>query len=128
MCDRVGIQNLFFGGNTSTAFTPQMFEYGNEIKQPVPLGESPSSFQARLVNVGPDFKALLQYVLPENDFYIRGGDCNGIFNKTAAESLLPNAATIESYGHTNTGHAFPLHKNATAGYEVTFDLLKRNGL
>lgn len=127
VCQKSGIQNLFFAGDTHTAYTKKMFEYGDAIKQPVPVGELASAYHV-LQLPGPSLKAPVQYMLAEFDFYICGGDCKGIFNATAANITYPNAATIESYIQPNTGHAFTLHNNASAGYQVTFDFLTRNGL
>lgn len=127
VCQKSGIQTIFFGGNPKTAFTKEMLDYGDAIKQPVPIGEFSSSY--RISNLeGSSFKAPVQYMLPEFDFYICGGDCKGLANLTALEIKYPNAAVIEVAIQPNTGHAFPLHNNATAGYRLTFDFLARNGL
>ncbi|KAF7557774.1 hypothetical protein G7Z17_g504 [Cylindrodendrum hubeiense] len=127
VCQKSGIQNIFFAGDVHTAYTKGMLEYGDAIKQPVPVGELASAYHV-LGLPGPSLKAPVQYMLAEFDFYICGGDCKGIFNATAANNTYPNAATIEAYIQPNTGHAFTLHNNATAGYQVTFDFLTRNGL
>lgn len=122
-----GIQNVFFGGNPKTAFTPQLLDYGNSIKQPVPIGEFASAFWL-LGTHGPSFKGPIQYLLPEFDFYICRGACNGLANVTALNETYPNASDIEVAIQPNTGHALPLHNNATAGFEVSFDFLSRHGL
>lgn len=127
VCHKNGIQNIFFGGNLTTAFTPALLDYGNEIKQPVPIGELASSFWL-LGNPGPSFKAPVQYFLAENDFYICRGDCKGLANVTTLSQTYPNAAAVEVAIQPNTGHAFPLHNNATAGFQVMFDFLARHGL
>lgn len=126
-CSKTGIQNVFFGGDPHTAYTPALLDYGNSLKQPVPVGELASAFWI-IGNYGPSFQAPLQYFLPENDFYICRGDCKGLANMTDLEATYPNAAAIEVALHPNTGHALTLHHNATAGFHVMFDFLKRHGL
>ncbi|KAK5720524.1 hypothetical protein LTR17_014925 [Elasticomyces elasticus] len=126
VCGKVGIQNIFFGGNTSTAYTPALLEYGNSIKQPAPVGEFASAFSL-LGNYGPSFTGPVQYFLPEFDFYVCRGDCNGLANITQLAATYPNASAIEVALQPNTGHALPLHNNATAGFAVNFDFLERHG-
>ncbi|RFU30433.1 hypothetical protein B7463_g5898, partial [Scytalidium lignicola] len=127
VCQKGGIQNIFFGGDPKTAFTPELLEYGNSIKQPVPIGEFASAFWL-LGNYGPSFRAPVQYLLPEFDFYICRGDCNGLANKTALHETYPNATDIDVAIQPNTGHALPLHNNATAGFQIMFDFFKKHGL
>jgi pimeloyl-ACP methyl ester carboxylesterase len=127
VCKKSGIQTIFFAGNPDTAFTPEMLDYGNKIKQPVPIGEFASAYKI-LGLVGENMKAPIQYMLAENDVYICGGDCKGIFNATEEARKYPNAAEIDVQIQPNTGHAFPLHNNCTAGYQLTFDFLQRHGL
>ncbi|CAO2649773.1 Nn.00g010650.m01.CDS01 [Neocucurbitaria sp. VM-36] len=127
VCKKNGIQNIFFGGNPKNAFTPELLQYGNDIKQPVPIGEFASAFWL-IGNYGPSFKAPVQYLLPEFDFYICQGDCNGLANTTMLKQTYPNATAIEVAIQPNTGHALPLHNNATAGFQLTYDFLGRHGL
>ncbi|KAK2760696.1 hypothetical protein FQN54_001931 [Arachnomyces sp. PD_36] len=127
VCQKSGIQTIFFAGDTETAFTKEMFDYGDAIKQPVPLGEFASAYHI-LGLKGPGFTAPVQYMLAEFDFYICGGDCKGAYKMEDLNATYPNAAVIDVAIQPNTGHAFPLHNNATAGYQVTFDFLTRNGL
>jgi pimeloyl-ACP methyl ester carboxylesterase len=127
VCKKNGIQNIFFGGNPKTAFTPELLDYGNEIKQPVPIGEFASAFSL-IGNYGPSFKAPVQYLLPEFDFYICRGDCNKLANVTNLAQTYPNATAIEVAIQPNTGHALPLHNNATAGFQLIYDFLGRHGL
>ncbi|PQE24984.1 alpha beta-Hydrolase protein [Rutstroemia sp. NJR-2017a WRK4] len=127
VCQKSGIQNIFFGGDLKTAYTQALLDYGNEIKQPVPIGEFASAFWL-IGNKGLSFHGPIQYMLPEFDFYICRGDCNGLANKTELMNTYPNATNIEVAIQPNTGHALPLHNNATAGFQVTFDFLARNGL
>lgn len=127
VCKKDGIQNIFFGGNPKTAFTQELLNYGDDIKQPVPIGEFASAFWL-FGRYGPSFKAPVQYLLPEFDFYICRGNCNGLANLTTLANTYPNATAIEVAIQPNTGHALPLHHNATAGFQLIHDFLKRNGL
>ena len=129
VCQKSGIQNIFFAGDTDTAFTKEMLDYGDAIKQPVPIGEFASAYHIIGLK-GPSLKAPVQYMLAEFDFYICGGDCKGLpeADPQVLAKTYPNAAVIEVAIQPNTGHAFTLHNNATAGYQVTFDFLARNGL
>ncbi|KAK5134242.1 hypothetical protein LTR08_006785 [Meristemomyces frigidus] len=127
VCSKVGIQNIFFGGDPATAYTPALLDYGNAIKQPVPVGELASAFWL-LGNYGPSFTSPVQYLLPENDFYVCRGDCKGLANVTTLAQTYPNATAIEVAIQPNTGHALPLHNNATAGFQLIFDFLGRHGL
>ncbi|KAM3066981.1 hypothetical protein ACMFMG_007123 [Clarireedia jacksonii] len=127
VCQEGGIQNIFFGGDLKTAYTPALLDYGIKIKQPVPIGEFASAFWL-IGNQGTSFHAPIQYMLPEFDFYICRGDCKNLANTTELMKTYPNATDIEVAIQPNTGHALPLHNNATAGFQVTFDFLARNGL
>ncbi|KPI38610.1 uncharacterized protein AB675_4217 [Cyphellophora attinorum] len=123
-----GIQVVFFGGDPSTAFTEEQLEYGDKIKQPLPIGELASGAQV-LGRPGGGFTGPVQYVLAEFDMFICKGDCKGATNETVLRNTQwPNAADIEVVVQPNTGHAFPLHNNATAGFQLTWDFLERHGL
>jgi pimeloyl-ACP methyl ester carboxylesterase len=127
VCQKTGIQTIFFAGNPDTAFTQEMLDYGDAIKQPVPIGEFASAYHIRGLDAS-SFNAPVQFMLPEFDFYICGGDCRGVPNMDELEKTYHNATAIEVAIQPNTGHALPLHNNATAGFQVTFDFLARNGL
>ena len=127
VCQKSGIQTIFFAGDPETAFTKEMLDYGDAIKQPVPIGEFASAYH--IIGLpGPSFEGPVQYMLAEFDFYICGGDCKGVYNLEDLNATYPNASDIDVAIQPNTGHAFPLHNNATAGYQLTFDFLARNGL
>lgn len=68
------------------------------------------------------------YLVPEYDFYICKGDCKGAYNETQLDQAFPRAKDLEVYIQPNTRHALPFHKNATAGFQVMFDFLGKNGL
>jgi pimeloyl-ACP methyl ester carboxylesterase len=125
-CEKSGIQTVFFGGNPKTAFTQAMLSYGDSLKQPVPIGELASAWSLIAVD-GSGYNKPLQYFLPEFDFYICDGDCNGIYDMKDTPKPFPNAK-IEVAIQPNTGHALTLHNNATAGYQVMFNFFARHGL
>lgn len=127
VCQRDGIQNIFFGGNPKTAFTPELLNYGISIKQPVPIGEFASAFSL-LDNPGPSFKSPVQFLLPEFDFYICRGDCRDLASIPDLKKTYPNATAIEVAIQPNAGHALPLHNNATGGFQLMFDFFSRHGL
>ena len=122
-----GIQVVFFGGDPATAFTKELLDYGDSIKQPVPVGELASGAQI-IGRPGTGFKAPIQFVLPEFDFFVCGGDCKGLTNETTLRETWPAASDLELVIQPNTGHALPFHRNATAGFQMSFDFLARNGL
>ena len=121
-----GIQNVFFAGDPHTAFIRELLDYGDAIKQPIPVGELASGYKL-LGLPGDNYTGPIHFMLAEFDFFICAGDCKGVTNATALAQTYPKAAAIEVDIQPNTGHAFPLHNNATAGFEVSFDFLKRNG-
>lgn len=122
-----GIQVVFFGGDPKTAFTDELLDYGDSIKQPVPIGELASGAQV-IGRPGPNTKVPIHYILPEFDFFVCGGDCKGVTNTTVLRETWPAATDLELVIQPNTGHALPLHNNATAGFQLSFDFLERNGL
>ncbi|KAF2770798.1 alpha/beta-hydrolase [Teratosphaeria nubilosa] len=124
---RNGVQNIFFGGNLSTAYTPEFLEYADAIKQPATVGEFASAYNISALP-GPDFESPVQLFLAEFDFYVCRGDCKGLANATQLNETYPNASAIEVYIQPNAGHGLPLHNNATAGFEAMFDFLERYGL
>lgn len=126
LAQKSGIQNVFFAGDPSTAFTPKLLDYGNRIKQPVPVGELASGY--KLVGLPAfNYTGPIHFMLAEFDFFICRGDCNGVANRTQLELSYPKAAALEVDIQPNTGHAFPLHNNASAGFQVSFDFLQRHG-
>lgn len=124
---KVGIQNLFFAGDPKTAYTPELLDYGVSLKQPAPVGEFASAFNILGRNAS-DFALPVQFLLPEFDFYICRGDCKNLTTKEELALTYPKATDIDLVIQPNTGHALPLHNNATAGFQLTFDFLKKHGL
>jgi pimeloyl-ACP methyl ester carboxylesterase len=123
-----GVQSVFFGGNTSTAFTPELLAYGNSIKQPLPIGEIASAFWL-LGNPASNSTSPVLYQLPEFDFYVCRGDCKGLADEDVLREMYhPNSSAVEVAVQPNMGHALPLHRNATGSFEVVFGFLGRNGL
>jgi hypothetical protein len=99
----------------------------DSIKQRVLVVEFASAYDILGLD-GPGLKVPVQYMLPEFDFYVCGGDCKGLPDIQALKKSYPNTAVIGVAIQPNTGHALTLHNNATAGYQVTLDFLSRNGL
>ncbi|KDN62801.1 hypothetical protein CSUB01_02710 [Colletotrichum sublineola] len=127
VAQEVGIQAIFFGGDPKTAYTPELLDYGVSLKQPVPIGEFASAFNI-LARPGGSFHAPVQFLLPEFDFYICRGDCNNYVDVDYLKTFYPNATDIDLKMQPNTGHALPLHNNATAGFQLSFDFLGKHGL
>lgn len=121
-CQKSGIQTIFFAGD----FTQELLDYGDEIKQPIPLGEITSG--AFLLLAHGSFTGPIHYMLPELDFFVCTGDCKEVVDLNSLKARWPNATAVEVDIQPNTGHALPLHNNATAGFQVSFDFLGRNGL
>ncbi|KAH8773346.1 Alpha/Beta hydrolase protein [Hyaloscypha sp. PMI_1271] len=62
-----------------------------------------------------------------NDMMICQGDCNGVYANAVAP-LFPKSVGFEAYIQPNTGHVLTTAYNATGGYKVITDYLKKNGL
>lgn len=63
------------------------------------------------------------------DLPICDGDCYGTYDLDYVKnSTFPKASALEVYIQPGTGHGLTLHQNATAGYQVMFDFLDKNGL
>jgi pimeloyl-ACP methyl ester carboxylesterase len=127
VCKDDGIHSTFFSGNPQIAFTPALLNYGNAIKQPVSIAAFASDFWL-FGKYGPSFNAPVQNLLPELDFSNCWGNCNGLANLTTLAQTYPNATAIEVVIQHNIGHALPLHNNATAGFQLTYDFLAKHGL
>jgi hypothetical protein len=57
------------------------------------------------------------------------GDCNHAYDLSQIKKgIFPATSALDAYIQPKTGHGMTLHKNATAGYQVTFDWLAKNGL
>jgi pimeloyl-ACP methyl ester carboxylesterase len=123
-----GVQSVFFGGDVSTAFTPELLAYGNIIKQPLPIGEIASAFWL-LTNPPSNSTSPVLYQLPEFDFYVCRGDCKGLADEAVLKEMYhPKSSDVEVAVQPNMGHALPLHRNATGSFDVVFGFLGRNGL
>lgn len=126
LAQKSGIQNVFFGGDPHTAFTEELLDYGDQIKQAVPVGELASGY--KLVGLPAlTYNGPIHFMLAEFDFFICRGDCNGVTNRTELMKSYPKVAALGLDIQPNTGHAFPLHNNASAGFQVSFDFLDKNG-
>lgn len=82
-----------------------------------------------LAAYGPatEFTGPVQFMEAEYDFLICGGDCHD-WNQTIIDATYLNAKDVEVYLQPGTGHGLTNHRNASLGYQVTFDFLSRNGL
>lgn len=105
---------------------------GEQSKQPVTTGELLTIGSAPKMSTftGPAF-----VITGERDVPFCGGNCYGqVANITApnipagVKTAFPSASAFEAYIQPETGHGLTLHYNATAGYQVIQDFLKRNGL
>lgn len=117
-----GIHSTFFGGD----FTPEMLDYGDMIKSPTAVAEIASG--GLLVRASGPFTGPIHYILPELDFFICAGDCKGVTSLEFLKHTFPNSSSIQLDIQPNTGHALPLHNNATEGFQLSFDFLNKNGL
>ncbi|KAL6862088.1 alpha/beta-hydrolase [Trichoderma novae-zelandiae] len=74
------------------------------------------------------FTGPLQIFVGENDFAFCAGQCAGTFDLTQLHGIYPNVKDLDVYLQPNTGHVVQLSLNATAGYQVIFGFLAKNGL
>ncbi|UKZ78165.1 hypothetical protein TrVFT333_005900 [Trichoderma virens FT-333] len=79
-------------------------------------------------DVVANFTGPLQIFVGENDFAFCAGQCTGIFDLTQLHGLYPNVKDLNVYLQPQTGHVVQLSLNATAGYQVIFGFLSKNGL
>lgn len=126
------VQTIFFWDKPSESgdvggFEPALLRYGNSIKQPVTIGELITVSTLNL-GVAPEFKGPLQYMEPEHDFAICGGDCKNTYSLDTLKLLYPQATDVNVYLQPDTGHGLTFHRNARSGYQVTLDWLDKNGL
>jgi hypothetical protein len=71
----------------------------------------------------------MQFFLAEYDVLICDGDCNNAYDLPGIKkAIFPGTSALDTYIQPKTGHGLVLHKNATAGYQVQFDWLAKNGL
>ncbi|KAJ9609753.1 hypothetical protein H2200_006081 [Cladophialophora chaetospira] len=117
-------QGFFHAGS----FDPKLLTYANSIKDTTTVGEVLSA--ASIIGLpGANFTGPVQHFLAEDDAVVCGGDCKNTFNITQLQGLFyPKASAVDVYVQPKTGHGLVLHNNATAGYQVMFDWLGRNGL
>ncbi|KAJ9607901.1 hypothetical protein H2200_007980 [Cladophialophora chaetospira] len=117
------MQQLFL---SKQRLDPKLLDYAYDIRAPGTVGEGQPSISA-IGKPALNYTGPLQYFLGEYDFLCTG-DCNGQFNETIQRGLYPKASALEFHIQPETAHGTTLHKNATAGYQVMFDFLARNGL
>jgi len=124
-------------------FDAELLEYAEANKETTTIGQStplagflgqqPSALRgpiqvcAEIWELGSSTNAR-QFVLGEFDFLICNGDCKGTYSPDTLKFLFPVASDARVYLQPGTGHALTLHKNATAGYQVSFSYLDSFGL
>ncbi|KAM6486218.1 alpha/beta-hydrolase [Trichoderma sp. SZMC 28011] len=107
---------------------PNVLTYWNEeIQSSLGVGEV-LTLGTGVGDVVADFTGPLQIFVGENDFAFCAGQCAGIFDLTQLHGLYPNVKDLDVYLQPNTGHVVQLSLNATAGYQVVFGFLSKNGL
>ncbi|KAK4953651.1 hypothetical protein LTR10_008254 [Elasticomyces elasticus] len=125
------LQNCFFhryNASDPTGFTEEALAYAESIKQPLSVGEAVATRGLLKIGYSPDFTGPLQFYLAEFDFLVCDGDCKGDYDPSFPPHVYPNASALETYIRPGAGHGNVLHKNASAGYAVSLDFLKRHGL
>ncbi|KAF7910957.1 uncharacterized protein EAF01_002465 [Botrytis porri] len=98
--------------------------YSTEHRYPQAIMESAT---VPLVNLNAKaFKSPVLVMAGENDYINCGGNCQGILGPSAREAF-PNSKGFQSYIQPGAAHSLNLAYNATGGYQVIVDFLKKNG-
>ena len=125
-----GVQTIFFSTKQDLesgvgGFDNKILEYAYDIRQTITAAE----FVPAPLKQGPakEFKGPLQFMLAEFDYPVCRGDCN-VVDRELLKSLYPGATDIDVYTAKGNGHALTMHRDATVGYQATFDWLAKNGL
>ena len=127
------IQTGFFSALANTTlgiggFDPALLVLANSTKQPGTVGELTSlPLLATSYGHATEFTGPVQFMEGVYDYIICSGDCHD-WNQAAIDATFVNAKDVEVYLQPGTGHGLTMHRNASAGYQVTFDFLSRNGL
>ncbi|KAH8893669.1 alpha/beta-hydrolase [Thozetella sp. PMI_491] len=107
---------------------PQVLQYwSSELKTTLGVGEL-LSLGTGVGEVVRGFNGPLQMFVGEFDYGFCNGVCRGTFDTAQLAALYPDATDFDVYLQPNTGHVVSLSLNATAGYQVIFDFLYKNGL
>ncbi|KAL7941933.1 alpha/beta-hydrolase [Trichoderma barbatum] len=107
---------------------PKVLSYWNEnIQSSLGVGEV-LTLGTGVGDIVADFNGPLQIFVGENDFAFCAGQCTGTFDLAQLHGLYPNVKDLDVYLQPNTGHVVQLSLNATAGYQVIFGFLSKNGL
>lgn len=128
----IDIQTGFFSALANTTvgiggFDPALLEFANSTKQPGTIAELTTLPLLALYGPANDFTGPVQIMEAEFDYIICGGDCHD-WDQAAIDATYTNAKDIEVYIQRDTGHGLTAHRNASSGYQATFDFLARNGL
>ncbi|KAK6405638.1 hypothetical protein LTR81_019663 [Elasticomyces elasticus] len=124
------LQTIFYhryNESDPSGFTDALLAYGEGLKQPGTVGEFVSTTALGLA-YAPAFTGPLQFVEAEFDTVICDGDCKNTYTAEALHAIYPNASSIDVHIQPGAGHALTFHRNATAGYKVSFDWLASHGL
>ncbi|TEY48375.1 hypothetical protein BOTCAL_0294g00030 [Botryotinia calthae] len=85
------------------------------------------SATAPLVNLNAKaFKSPVLVMNGEYDYINCGGNCQGILGPSAKEAF-PNSKGLQTHVQPGAAHSLNLAYNATSGYQVIVDFLKKNG-
>ncbi|KAK5653084.1 hypothetical protein OQA88_9371 [Cercophora sp. LCS_1] len=107
-------------------FEPALLDYAWRIRQPVAVSEF-LSLGTAFGKEGAKFQGPLQFVVGENDYGNCDGDCNGVYDLEMIKRVYPGVKDLAVHLQPRTGHGLTLSTNATAGYKVSFDFLRRSG-
>ncbi|TGO23205.1 hypothetical protein BPAE_0140g00110 [Botrytis paeoniae] len=121
--DKFVIWKLFYRkGYYDTNLTDS---YSTEHRYPQAIMGSAT---ARLVDLNAKaFKSPVLVMAGEYDYINCGGNCQGILGPSAREAF-PNSKGFQSHIQPGAAHSLNLAYNATGGYQVIVDFLKKNGL
>lgn len=128
------VQTEFFSSrqNQTTGiggFDPKLLEQAFTTRQPEGVVETGSAFILYAsAPIAPLYKGPVQFMVGEFDFVVCGGDCRGTHNATDVMDMYPKSPDVDIWLQPGTGHALPFHYGAKAGFQKTFDFLKKNGL
>ncbi|KAF7902578.1 hypothetical protein EAF00_002481 [Botryotinia globosa] len=99
--------------------------YSTEHRYPQAIMESAT---APLIDLNAKaFKSPVLVMAGEYDYINCGGNCQGILRPSAREAF-PNSKGFQSHVQPGAAHSLNLAYNATGGYQVIVDFLKKNGL
>ncbi|KAF7960956.1 hypothetical protein EAE96_000627 [Botrytis aclada] len=121
--DKFAIWKLFYRKGYYDTNLTDLFSTEHRYPQAI-MG----SATAPLVNLNAKaFKSPVLVMAGEYDSINCGGNCQGILGPSAREAF-PNSRGFQSHVQPGAAHSLNLAYNATGGYQVIVDFLKKNGL